>query len=116
MAGAVYGPGRVPPPRRRAGPLQARDQPMSRRSKVFELNRKGLNMPRGLIVLGVVAVPIIVLDVIGKAQSKPGCRGATRALYILRHGDRRDRDAPREPTPEAHSRASDSTNSMTRAG
>jgi hypothetical protein len=37
-------------------------------SKVFELNRKGLNVPRGLAVLGVLAVPLIVLEVAGKEQ------------------------------------------------
>ena len=37
-------------------------------AKVFELNRKGLNVPRGLVVLGVLAVPLIVLGVAGKEQ------------------------------------------------
>src|SRR5450755_4091046 len=41
---------------------------MSPIAKVFELNRKGLNVPRGLVVLVVMAVPIIVLSVIGKEQ------------------------------------------------
>ena len=41
---------------------------MSPIAKVFKLNRKGLNVSRGLIVLGVMLVPIIVLDVIGKEQ------------------------------------------------
>jgi Fusaric acid resistance protein-like len=41
---------------------------MSRFSKLFALNRNGLNAPRGLIVLGILAVPLIVLDVIGKEQ------------------------------------------------
>ena len=45
---------------------------MSALSKVFELNRKGLNVPRGLVVLGVQAVPLIVLDVIGKEQDPAG--------------------------------------------
>jgi hypothetical protein len=44
---------------------------MSPLSKVFELNRKGLNVPRGLVVLGVQAVPLIVLDVIGKDPAGP---------------------------------------------
>jgi hypothetical protein len=45
-----------------------RDQPVSRFSKVFELNRKGLNVPRGLVIVGVMVVPLIVLGVIGKEQ------------------------------------------------
>jgi hypothetical protein len=41
---------------------------MSRLSKVFELNRKGLNVPRALEVLGILLVPVIVLEVIGQQK------------------------------------------------
>jgi Fusaric acid resistance protein-like len=41
---------------------------MSRVAKVFELNWKGLNVPRALVVLGVLGVPLIVLELIGESQ------------------------------------------------
>lgn len=41
---------------------------MSPMAKVFELNRKGLNVPRALAIVGVLLVPWIVLDVIDKEQ------------------------------------------------
>ena len=41
---------------------------MSPIAKVFELNRKGLNVPRALAIVGVLLVPWIVLDVIDKEQ------------------------------------------------
>lgn len=41
---------------------------MSPMAKVFELNRKGLNVSRGLAVLAGLAIPLIVLGVAGKEQ------------------------------------------------
>ncbi len=38
---------------------------MSPLSKVFELNHKGLNVPRALIILGVLGVPLIVMEAVG---------------------------------------------------
>ena len=39
-------------------------------AKVFELNEKGSTCPRGLVVLGVLAVPLIVLE--GSVRSRTG--------------------------------------------
>jgi hypothetical protein len=41
---------------------------MSQVAKVFELNRKGLNLPRGVASLGVLLVPLIVLAVLDQEK------------------------------------------------
>ena len=41
---------------------------MSELAKVFALNRKGLNVPRALMITGVVMIPVIVLIVIDEER------------------------------------------------
>ena len=49
---------------------------MSGLAKVFELKREGLNVPRALLVVGVLLVPAIVLGVIDKEKYLPAwCSG-----------------------------------------
>jgi hypothetical protein len=41
---------------------------MGKMAKVFELNRKGLNVPRGLIAVGIFLLPLIVLIAVHQEQ------------------------------------------------
>ena len=41
---------------------------MARVAKLFELNREGLNVPRGLMFVGVLPVPAIILAALDKQQ------------------------------------------------